>query len=155
MAEHDSSNIGPDLGAQVEKMEQDLGAIRRALRRPLDAEVAKGELTAPQTAVMREVVRSEGINLRDLSRAVSLAHSTVSGIVDRLEKRGLIERRLDQNDGRVSCIYPTAPVRKFVRERIPKLNRGPLLAALGRASERERNTIGVALRRLRELLEEQ
>ncbi|MGC1422742.1 MAG: MarR family transcriptional regulator [Terracidiphilus sp.] len=154
MVEHEGSNADPELGAQAEKMERDLGAIRQALRRPLDAEVAKGELTAPQTAVMREVVRSEGISLRDLSRAVSLAHSTVSGIVDRLEKRGLIERRPDPNDGRVSCIHPTAPVRKFVRERIPKLNRGPLLSALARATEKERNTICVALRRLRQLLEE-
>jgi DNA-binding MarR family transcriptional regulator len=155
MVEHESSSAGAELGAQVEKMEQDLGAIRQAMRRPLDAAVAKGELTAPQTVVMREVIRSEGINLRDLSRAVSLAHSTVSGIIDRLEKRGLIERHLDPNDGRVSCIYSTAPVRKFVRERIPKLNRGPLLAALARASEKERNSIGAALCRLRELLEEQ
>ena len=46
MVEHESSSAGAELGAQVEKMEQDLGAIRQALRRPLDAAVAKGELTA-------------------------------------------------------------------------------------------------------------
>jgi DNA-binding MarR family transcriptional regulator len=154
MVNHEGSNADADLGAQAEKMEQDLGAIRQALRRPLDAEVARGELTGPQTAVMREVIRSEGISLRHLSRAVNLAHSTVSGIVDRLEKRSLIERRPDPKDGRVSCIHPTTPVRRFVRERIPKLNRGPLLAALTRASEKERNSIGAALRRLRELLDE-
>jgi DNA-binding MarR family transcriptional regulator len=147
------SNKKQEIGALAEQMEQDLGGIRRALRRPLEIEVAKGELTLPQTAVMREVVRREGVNLRDLSRAVNLAHSTVSGIVDRLEKRGLIERRSDQNDGRVSCIFPTAAVREFVRERIPMLNRGPLLDALTRASENERAEIGSALRRLRELLE--
>ena len=142
-----------EIGAQAEQMEQDLSGIRRALRRPLEAEVAKGELTLPQTVIMREVVRNEGVNLRDLSRAVNLAHSTVSGIVDRLEKRGLIERRPDQNDGRVSRIFPTAAVREFVRDRIPALNRGPLLDALTRASERERAEIGSALHRLRELLE--
>jgi len=145
----------PELGFLAEQLEQDLRSIRRALRKPLEAEVARGELTAPQTAVMREVVRAEGINLRDLSRIVSLAHSTVSGIVDRLEKRGLIERRPDANDGRVSCIFPTAPVREFVRERIPELNRGPLLRAMARASAEERAAIGNALGRLRELLESQ
>ena len=135
-------------------MEQDLRNIRKAMRRPLEAEVAKGELTAPQTAVMREVVRDDGVNLRDLSMAVSLAHSTVSGIIDRLEKRGLIERRPDPRDGRVSCIYPTEPVREFVRERLPTLNRGPLLDALARATPEERVSIAGALRRLRQLLEE-
>jgi DNA-binding MarR family transcriptional regulator len=151
----DATSSNTEVAKQAERMEQDLSGIRRALRRPLEAEVAKGELTLPQGAVMREVVRNHGISLKDLSRAVSLAHSTVSGIVGRLEKRGLIERRPDPADGRVSCIYPTAVVAEFVRERIPVLRRGPLQAALERATAEERASIGEALRRLRELLEEE
>lgn len=142
-----------DLSAQAAKMELDLRNIRRAIGRPLETETAKGQLTVPQTAVMREVVRSEGISLRDLSRSVSLAHSTVSGIVDRLEERGMIERRADPHDGRISSIYPTAVVRHFVQERMPALNRGPLLDALARATPEERISIAAALQRLRELLE--
>ena len=80
-----------NIAALAEQMERDLGSIRQTLRKPLEAEVAKGDLTVPQSAVMRAVVRSPGINLKDLSREVSLAHSTVSGIVDRLSKRGMIE----------------------------------------------------------------
>jgi DNA-binding MarR family transcriptional regulator len=137
----------------AEQLDHDLRSIRRALRRPLEAETAKGGLTLPQTTVMREIVRNEGINLRDLSRAVSLAHSTVSGIVDRLEKRGMIERCPDQKDGRVSCIFPSAPVREFIRNRIPELNRTPLLDILAHANRNERIAIASALRRLRELLE--
>jgi len=141
------------IAAQAEQMEQDLSCIRRALRRPLEAEVARGDLTVPQSAVMREVIRNPGLNLKDLSNAVSLAHSTVSGIVDRLEKRGMIERRPDAKDGRVSSIHPTAVVMEFMRERLPTLSRGPLLLALEHASASERREIGLALRRLRELLE--
>lgn len=134
-------------------MEQDLSAIRRALRKPLEAEVAKGELTAPQIALMRVVVRQHGISLKDLSREVNLAHSTVSGIVDRLEKRGLVERRADPADGRTSCIFPAGIVTEFVRKQIPRLSRGPLESALERATKAERAAIGEALRRLRELLQ--
>jgi DNA-binding MarR family transcriptional regulator len=141
-----------NIAALAEQMERDLGSIRQTLRKPLEAEVAKGDLTVPQSAVMRAVVRSPGINLKDLSREVSLAHSTVSGIVDRLSKRGMIERRTDSSDGRVSCIYPAAIVAEFVRERIPLLSRGPLQSALQRATQEERKAIGAALRRLRELL---
>lgn len=141
------------VAMQAERMERDLSAIRRALRKPLEAEYARGELTVPQTAVMRVVVRQHGISLKDLSREVSLAHSTVSGIVDRLEKQGLVERRADPEDGRTSRIYPTATVTEFVRERIPQLSRGPLETALQRATVAERAEIGKALRRLRELLE--
>lgn len=142
-----------EFAAQVEQMERDLGSIRRALRKPLEAEYAKGNLTIPQTGVMQAVVRNKGISLKDLSVAVSLAHSTVSGIVDRLEKRGMIERRPDEADGRISRIFPTAIVSQFVREQIPSLTRGPLEEAMKRATEEERAKIGASLKRLRELLE--
>lgn len=154
MAEPARSPADSELNTQALQLEQDLSAIRRVMRRPLEAVTAQGEMTVPQTAVLREVVQHEGINLRDLSRAVSLAHSTVSGIVDRLEKRGLIERRPDPRDGRVSCIYPASVVREFVQERIPALSRGPLLDALSRATLEERAGIAAAVTRLRELLTE-
>jgi len=37
------------------------------------------------------LVDSGGLSLKLLSEKVSLAHSTVSGIVDRLEKRGMVK----------------------------------------------------------------
>jgi DNA-binding MarR family transcriptional regulator len=103
---------------------------------------------------MQAVVAHQGISLKDLSREVSLAHSTVSGIADRLEKRGMLERRPDPVDGRVSRIYPTAVVLEFVRDRIPELTSGPLERALARATPPERRAIERALRHLRELLEQ-
>jgi DNA-binding MarR family transcriptional regulator len=148
------SSPTPDLAAQARRLERELGAIRRALRKPLEAEVAHGELTVPQVAAMRTVVARPGISLKELSREVSLAHSTVSGIADRLEKRGMIERRPDPVDGRVSRIYPTAVVTEFVRDRIPELTSGPLERAIARATTEERGAIERALRRLRELLQE-
>lgn len=140
------------LAAQAERMERDLSAIRQALRRPLDAEVAKGKLTAPQTAVMQVVVSRPGISLKELSLEVSLAHSTVSGIADRLEKQGMLERKTDREDGRVSQIFPTGIVTAFVRDRIPALAQGPLQSALKRGRPAERAAIEQALSRLRELL---
>jgi DNA-binding MarR family transcriptional regulator len=140
------------LAAQAERMERNLSAIRQALRRPLDAEVAKGKLTAPQTAVIQVVVSRPGISLKELSREVSLAHSTVSGIADRLEKQGMLERKTDREDGRISRIFPTAVVTAFVRDRIPALAQGPLQSALKRARPAERTAIVQALQRLRELL---
>lgn len=142
------------LGPLAEQVEGDLGAIRRALRKPLEAALAQGELTAPQMSVMRVVVQHNGISLKELSNAVSLAHSTVSGIADRLERRGLIERRASSTDGRVSLIYPTVVVKDFVRDEIPTLMRRPLEAALERAKPAERAAIWEAVHHLRKLLEE-
>ena len=139
----------------VEQIERDLGAIRRALRVPLESEIARGKLTPPQMAVMQMVVSQEGISLKELHRAVSLAHSTVSGIVDRLQRKGLLERRADTADGRISRIHCTPVVKKFVVERLPKLSQGPLERALDRACKAEQAQIGEAIRRLRELLDGQ
>jgi DNA-binding MarR family transcriptional regulator len=152
-----SRNGGPRKGAEglplAEELERDLGSIRRFLRKPLEAEVARGELTAPQLAIMREVVRRDGISLKDLSRAVSLAHSTVSGIVDRLEKRGMVVRKIDPADARISRIHPTPVVKDFIRDRLPTLERGPLETALENTTAAERTKIAEGVRRLRILLE--
>lgn len=142
------------VAAEAGRIEQDLAGIRKILRRPLEAEVAKGDVTVPQQAVMHVVVANRGINLKDLSREVSLSHSTVSGIVDRLQKRGMVERRPDPADGRITRIYPSPAVDAFVRDRIPLLTQGPLEAALKRATERERAAIAKSIKRLRELLED-
>ena len=138
----------------VEQIERDVRAIRRALRVPLESEIARGELTPPQMAIMQMVVSHEGTSLKELSRAVGLAHSTVSGIIDRLESKGLLERRADPTDGRTTRIHSSAVVKRFVSERLPKLSQSPLERALDRASRTERAQIGNAIRRLRELLEE-
>jgi DNA-binding MarR family transcriptional regulator len=143
----------PAIQEQAQRVEGDLGAIRRALRRPLEKVIATGELTVPQTAVMRIVVAQPGISLRDLSREVSLAHSTVSGIAERLGKRGIIERRPDPSDGRICRIHPTNQVMEFVRNKFPVLISEPLVKALKRATAEERDNIERALHRLRELLE--
>ncbi len=126
-----------EVSAQAEQMERDLSGIRHAMRKPLEEEFSKGQLTMPQKAVMQVVVRNHGISLKEIGREVSLAHSTVSGIVDRLEKRGMIERRPDAEDGRVVRIHPTTAVHEFVRDLMPTLTRGPLERALD-AGDKER-----------------
>jgi len=137
----------------AERVDRELGAIRKLLRQPLDAEIAKGELTGPQRSVMSAVVRADGIRLKELSVAVSLAASTVSGIVDRLVQKGMLERRVDAADGRSAGIYPTAVVKNFVKEELPRLERDPLVKAMERATGEEREEIERAVVRLRELLE--
>ncbi|MDR3797715.1 MAG: MarR family transcriptional regulator [Terracidiphilus sp.] len=142
------------IGAQAERIDSDLAAIRHAMRKPAEAEFAQAGLTVPQTALMRAVVLQNGVSLKELSRQLSLAHSTVSGIVDRLEGRGLLVRHNDPQDGRISRIHPAPEVKEFLRTQLPALTQGPLQAALKRAKPRERNAIEQTLRRLRQLLEE-
>ena len=58
-------------------------------------------ITAPQAMVMGVLGNGEKINISDLSSKINLSSSTVSGIVDRLEKQGMAVRERSHVDRRV------------------------------------------------------
>ncbi|MDQ2840282.1 MAG: MarR family transcriptional regulator [Acidobacteriota bacterium] len=122
------------------------------MRQKLRAEVERGNLTGPQRLVMSVVVRHDGISLKQLSQAVSLAHSTVSGIVDRLEKQGLLERKTDVADRRLTLLAASRPVRDFLNSRMHDLAVTPLMEALARTESRSGQEILTALKLLATLL---
>jgi DNA-binding MarR family transcriptional regulator len=135
------------------EIDHHLGTIRQRLREPLEAEFAKGEVTAPQRIVMQALIESQGLSLKELSARVSLAHSTVSGIVDRLQSKGMVDRRRDDADGRATIITASAEVRDFLKNRMPELAISPLLGALRAATPAEHTTVLRGLRKLRALVE--
>lgn len=138
-----------ELARMAQEIDEHLSRVRQILRQPLDTEIARGSLTGPQRSVMQALVHSNGMSLKDLSRSVGLAHSTVSGIVDRLAKKGLVARRQDKRDRRLSLIVPSKPVRDYVRNRLPLLTLHPLLRALLRTRPADRTVILDGLRILR------
>ncbi len=137
----------------AQEVDHHLGVIRQRLREPLETEFSRGGLTGPQRMVMGALVRSEGLSLKQLSAQVSLAHSTVSGIVDRLQARGFVVRRKDEADGRATVIVPSVEVRDFLANRMPELAISPLTEALRGASNSEKVTVLRGLRKLRALIE--
>jgi DNA-binding MarR family transcriptional regulator len=141
------------IGPLAKEIDRDLRAIRQVLRRPLEADVARGGLTGPQQSAMRVLVASDGLSLKDLSRELGLAHSTVSGIVDRLEKRGLVKRQANETDLRLTRIVVTDQVRDYVRDTLPTLEVHPLAVALRAATSAEREEVLQGVRVLRRLLE--
>ena len=138
----------------AQEVDQHLSVIRQRLREPLETEFARGGLTGPQRMVMQALVQSEGLSLKQLSAQVSLAHSTVSGIVDRLQARGMVVRSRDEADGRATVIAPSGPVRDFLANRMPELAISPLTEALRGASNSEQATVLRGLRKLRALIEQ-
>jgi DNA-binding MarR family transcriptional regulator len=142
-----------DLTVIAEDIDRDLRAIRESIRRPLEAEITRGNLTGPQQSVIRALVQSDGMSLKELSAHLGLSHSTVSGIVDRLQKRGLVERRVDETDKRITRLAVTQTVRDFVRDTLPRLSIHPLVEALGRADAAQRRAIVKGLKALRKVLE--
>lgn len=138
----------------AQEIDRELAAIRQAVRRPMEAEFARGDLTGPQRAAMQILVGSEAMSLKELSARLGLSHSTVSGIVDRLEKRGLVERRSGEADGRFTMIVVSSAVREYLRDTLPAIAIHPLVEALQKAKPGERASILEGVRTLRRLLSE-
>jgi DNA-binding MarR family transcriptional regulator len=143
----------PKLTRMALEIEGHLSAVRQILRQPVEAEFARGQLTAPQRAVMQALYGGGGLSLKEVSQRVGLAHSTVSGIVDRLEKRGLAERQANRNDSRASVIAVSRMVRDYMRDTYPAIAADPVTAALCRAKPAERAAILEGLRTLRRVVE--
>lgn len=143
----------PDIDSLARSIELDLREIRQILRRPLDAHYAQGQLTAPQSMVMQALFFSDGLSLKELCAQVSLSHSTVSGIVDRLQAKGMAARSIDSSDRRLTRIAVTPGVRQFMQQEAPRLTAQPLAEALRGLPEQDRRAINRGLRLLRKALE--
>lgn len=126
-----------DVNELAQAVERSLRDIRAIMQRPLEDEYSRGQLTGPQRSVMQAVFYSSGMTLKELCRHVGLAHSTVSGIVDRLQLRGMLERKASDGDQRFTMIAVTAAVREFMTHQAPRLAVSPLASALSRATKDE------------------
>lgn len=68
--------------------------------------LASMELTAAQGHIMGFIAhRTTPPCAKDIEEAFQLSHPTVSGLLSRLEKKGFIEFRPDENDRRCKRIY--------------------------------------------------
>jgi DNA-binding MarR family transcriptional regulator len=144
---------GQDLLHEADTITGLLRSIRNILKRPVQEAIAGGGLTAPQVSVLQALVANEGLSLKDLSARLGLAHSTVSSIVDRLERKGLVRRQPSPADRRFTCIHTTAAVRTWVKSAAALHHPAALVEALGFASPKQRALIREGLGTLRDLLE--
>ena len=65
-------------------------------------------ITSPQLQVLKIIVESEKpLSPVEISRSLSVTPSNITGILDRLEKMGLLERRRKEDDRRTISIVPT------------------------------------------------
>lgn len=76
--------------------------------------LAKRALDAREVMLLRHVALSEGRSQRELARAVGLPESRIVGIVDRLETRGWVERRMNRRDRRARALHLTAQGRAML-----------------------------------------
>lgn len=71
------------------------------------AKYAGRDLRPRQFALLISVYQNPGLHQVDYMPLVGMDRSTISDVVDRLEKRGLLERRKEDGDDRTANLYAT------------------------------------------------
>lgn len=71
--------------------------FERLLRRAFE----QYQLTIPQIAVIILLNEHKEMSITDISQKMGLSKSTVSGIIDRMEKIGIITRKRSEHDRRI------------------------------------------------------
>lgn len=97
-------------------------------------------LTARQALAVWQL--GEPLSMSDLARALACDQSNITGIVDRLEREGLVSRQVDPDDRRVKRLVLSVDGQRLRDDLEGLLGAAPALAALSTAD----------LRQLRQLL---
>ncbi len=95
-------------------------AVQRAAHRTLTglmADLADLDLTASEVNVLANLANHQGPSVGQLSRSTGTKATTLTGVLDRLERRGYLTRQLDQEDRRSFRITLT-PAGEAVAARI-------------------------------------
>jgi DNA-binding MarR family transcriptional regulator len=116
-----------------------------ASRRRFLAVASEFELSPPQVRALGVLDPERPVPMSELAEALHCDNSNVTGIVDRLEDRGLVERRSAAHDRRVKMLAVTergADVRARLAER---LDEAP--EPLARLSPEDQRTLRDIMRR--------
>lgn len=81
--------------------------VAKGFRRRFEDAARRHELTLPQWRAISELARKGGVSQVMLAAAIDADPMTVSGILDRLEKRGLVRREQDPGDSRAKVVQLT------------------------------------------------
>lgn len=96
--------------------------VARHLTMVLDKRLSNYGLTRSHWRAVLYIWRTPGISQTELSEILDLSRMGVTGLIDRMESKGLVSRRDDAKDRRVKRIYLTESTTALV----------PLITKLGR-----------------------
>jgi DNA-binding MarR family transcriptional regulator len=113
------------------------------------AAIAELGLSPPQAMALRMLRPEHPVPMSELAGALGCDNSNVTGIVDRLEDRGLVERRSAPHDRRVKMLVVTARGAEVRRRLAERLAAAP--EPLARLGEDDQRALRDILRRALEL----
>ena len=107
------------------------------------------EIHPGQLPVLINISRQEGISLRELADTIHIKPPTVTVTIQRLEKAGLVYKKADASDQRISRIYLTEKGKNIQRELDNLFNENERILTKGFSGE-EQQLLREFLRRMTE-----
>lgn len=108
-------------------------------------------ITLPQSMVIGTLIKSGEMKITDLSRKINLSNSTISGIVDRLEKQHLVVRTRSEVDRRIVYVKVT-PKFEEIHKGFHKKAAESFADLLGRGTPEEIDKVIEGLTTLKKIL---
>ncbi len=90
--------------------------VARIMRTKFDQRARARGMTRAQWHILARVERQPGLSQSELAAICEVEPITVARLVDRLEKRGLLERRPDPNDRRIWRLHNLPPAQPILEE---------------------------------------
>ena len=90
--------------------------VARLLRLDADKRARLHGMTRAQWAILIWLERQPGISQKELSELLEVEPITVARLIDRLEARGMVERRPDPRDRRIWRLHLLGPARDALHE---------------------------------------
>lgn len=146
-ATHDTPSEGQDADEDIARIVEAIVYLYTESRRVTKELARIYGLTGPQVTVLKMLEGIGALSLSDLSARMSARNSTVTGIADRMERDGLVERKRDAEDRRIVRIRLTPKGRELAKE-IPVESMEVFGAALRALDHEERRSLRRILRRL-------
>lgn len=137
-------------------LERQVIAALRRITRAIDLHsrllLQKYGLTAPQLAALQTIQRMQPITVGAVAREIHLSQATVTGILGRLESRGLVVRTRGSRDRRSVHVELTEAGDKLVKE-APSLLQERFHHGLSRLKEWEQTMILATLQRIAAMMD--
>ncbi len=124
-------------------------ATYKMMQRGLTVLLANEGLTQPQFQALKVIARHGPIPMKTISDELSVTAANVTGIVDRLESKGLIERTVRKEDRRATIIGLTSKGRAM-QEGVGKKYASFVQKALQKFTPEEQETLRNLLAKLQE-----
>jgi len=131
---------------------KNLKLIRETLKKTMEKPFKNFDLTGPQSMLIGILGHHGKLKISDLSKKMGLSNSTVSGIIDRLETHGLIERIRDSIDRRVIMVDLKDDFRKIAKDKFCSFD-NHFSESIKNASQEELDIILNGLTTLKTVLE--